>query len=579
MKYKLASTYIKALAEVSRRLKNDFYIKHITYNSKEVKPNSLFVVKGETFKMSYLYEAIKKGANFIVLSADFIKKNSLLNDKKFMSFFNDDKTIFLIVDDLRDAMLKIVDIYYSKAYKKLKLIGITGTKGKTTTAYYLHNVLNNNKISSGLITSIKNFNGKKSVDALLTTPEIFELHKFFYECVKNNLKYVIMEVSSQALKYERIKGLNFFIGIFLNISNDHISEIEHTDIDDYLLSKLKLGEISEYFLVNKNLVIPNLSKNSSEVSILKMRSLLNTKKHNIKYFKTSFKTKLLLKQLSKFNIENASSVVAATSLINGNITEKNICDVIVNTTIEGRNEIYRHENRIIIVDYAHNGASFKAILNYANSFKKKESVLVFGATGTKGKNRRIDIAKEAALFRPSKIYLTEDDPGFEDPNEISKSIYSLIINNNQALKDKITFIKSRKQTIKTAIEKSNSDSIILILGKGNDCFMVRKGRKMKYEGDPQIVKACLKEMESNKSIKKLPKKTTKTNTKNPAKNIAKTETETEKKTKNTAKNTIKKTATKTVKNIDKNKDKNKDKYKDKYKDKNVTKKTAKKKTK
>lgn len=512
MKYQYASAYIKALANVTKKLEHDFYIRHISYNSKDIKRNSLFVVKGNDFKIQYLYEAIKKGARFIVLDTNYIKKEKLLTNKKFTTYFNDEKIIFLIVDDIREAMLKIVDLYYNMAYKKLNLIGITGTKGKTTTAYYLYNVLKANKIKAGLITSIKTNNGKKETDALLTTPEIFELHKFFYECVKNKLKYVIMEVSSQALKYKRIKGLNFFASAFLNISNDHISEIEHPNMKDYLISKLKLATLSKNFLINKNVVSPKLTMVNNVINAFEIRSILRYAKIKYKTFKVTRELKFSLKGFSNFNLENACAAISISKLIIPNITETSIYDAITTTKIEGRTEIINHKDKIIIVDYAHNGASFNAILNYAKTFNKKELVLLFGATGTKGKNRRVDIANEVALCNPTKIYLTEDDPGFESPEKIAKSICELYSKVNQALKKKTIFINDRAKAIKTAIKDSKDDSIIMILGKGNDCFMVRNGKKMKYDGDPQIVKAYLKEVESKKknlSRKKISKKKTK----------------------------------------------------------------------
>ena len=164
---------------------------------------------------------------------------------------------YLIVNDIRSAMALIADLFFDRAYQKLTLIGITGTKGKSTTAFYIKYILDEylqsiGEKTSAIVSSIDIYDGRVMKPAVLTTPEAFELHQHFDNAVQSGIRYFEMEVSSQALKYKRVEGVQFDTGVFLNISEDHISPNEHSNFEDYFSSKLKLFSQCRRAVVNLN---------------------------------------------------------------------------------------------------------------------------------------------------------------------------------------------------------------------------------------------------------------------------------------------------------------------------------------
>ncbi len=216
----------------------DATIENISYNSREVTENTLFFCKGAHFREQFLSDAINKGAVAYVAVQKY-----------------DVDVPCIIVSDIRKALYSTANFFYDNAWEKLNLIGITGTKGKSTTAYYIKNVLdehlkNNNKKESGLASTLEIYDGVVRKPSTLTTPEPFELHKHFHNAEKSGTDFFTMEVSSQALKYGRTEGVNFKIGCYLNIGIDHISANEHPDFEDYFNSKMKLFTQCDTAVIN-----------------------------------------------------------------------------------------------------------------------------------------------------------------------------------------------------------------------------------------------------------------------------------------------------------------------------------------
>ena len=221
----------------------DIEIKGIESNSKKIKKGFLFVaIKGfDVDGHQFIDEAIKKGATAIVVDASCDWKK-----------IDVPKDVTLIVSrNTREFLALSSSNFYSNPSKKFKLIGITGTKGKTTTTYMIKEILEKAGKKVGLIGTIATYiNGKKIADADRTTPESLELQKLFADMVKEKVEYVVMEVSSQSLKLHRVDGCDFDLVVFTNFSEDHISEKEHPDMQDYLESKMKLFEMCKTGFVN-----------------------------------------------------------------------------------------------------------------------------------------------------------------------------------------------------------------------------------------------------------------------------------------------------------------------------------------
>lgn len=231
--------------------------KHATYDTRDIKPGTLLFIKGN-FKEEYLADADKLGLKAYVAER---------------SYSNYTNAIGLIVTDVRKAMSILSAEYFGNPQEKLKIVGITGTKGKTTTAYFTHKILNtHSKGKAALFSSVDNcLDGKTYVESDLTTPESFDSFKMMREAVNNGMKYLVMEVSSQAYKINRVSNINFDVAAFLNISPDHISPIEHPTFEDYFYCKRQIVENTKNLVLGSeinhgDLIVQNA--NECDVNIL-----------------------------------------------------------------------------------------------------------------------------------------------------------------------------------------------------------------------------------------------------------------------------------------------------------------------
>ncbi len=442
-------------------------IEHITYNSKDTRANTLFACKGAAFKKEYLDEAVDNNIACYMSQVKYDIKKPIN---------------YIIVKDVRKAMAFVADAFFDKAYSKLNLVGITGTKGKSTTSYFIKYILDEylhstSKKESGIVSSIEVYDGIIKKESHLTTPEAFELHKHFDNAVGSGIEYFEMEVSSQALKYDRVLGVTFDVGVFLNISEDHISPIEHSDYDDYLDAKLKLFEQSNLAVVNintdnKDRVLEAAKKSPSQVTFGFDEAAdyygYNIKKQNhaITFMcrAKSFDTKFRLTMPGLFNVENALAAIAVCDHFN--IPIKYIKKGLEKARASGRMEIFSTPDQsiIAIVDYAHNRLSFEKLYQSTlEEYKGRKIITVFGCPGGKAYNRRFELGDLAGKYS-DKVYLTAEDPGYESVYDISKEIKKHVTK----YPCECHIIEDRGQAIRAAILEAEPNSIILITGKGNE---------------------------------------------------------------------------------------------------------------
>ena len=206
-------------------------VKAVTYDSREAGEGTAFVCKGAHFEEQYLRDAIEAGSVCYISENEYGLGSAACTE--------------IIVSDIRAAMPVIASAFYGDLSGMLEIVGITGTKGKSTTAYFMRYILDDYMAASGgkrtaICSGIDNYDGVIEEESHLTTPEIMELYTHMDNALKSGIRYMTMEVSSQALKYDRVDGITFEAGAFLNIGSDHISAIEHPDFNDYLESKLRL---------------------------------------------------------------------------------------------------------------------------------------------------------------------------------------------------------------------------------------------------------------------------------------------------------------------------------------------------
>jgi len=471
----------------------------VTYDSRKVEKNTLFLCKGSKFKLEYLENSLNSGAIAYVSEEQY-----KIKDKP-----------YIIVNNIRRAIAILSAMYNNYPEKEINMIGITGTKGKSTTTYYIKYILDEymkdlEKNETAIISSIDTFDGVSREEAVLTTPEPEELFMHIRNAVNSKMENLVMEVCSQALKIERVHGILYKYGIFLNISEDHISNIEHNNYDEYLEAKLKLFEQTETAIVNLNTDDLNKVLKAAEKS-KKIITFGNTENadvygYNIRKegMNTVFNVKtkdfdeeILLTMPGLFNVENALAAIAVATEMG--VPYKNIYNGLKKAKASGRMEVYSDKKQevVVIVDYAHNKLSFQKLYESTiKEYPKREIVTVFGCPGNHAQNRRKDLGELSGKYS-NMNYLTMEDPRNEDPEEICKEISTYI----EKEKGKYKIITDRGEAIKEAIFEAKPNSVILITGKGNETVQYIKGKYVECLTDVQYAKKYLKELDKKK-IKK-----------------------------------------------------------------------------
>ncbi len=442
-------------------------VQYVTYDSKKVKADTMFICKGVTFKEQYLAEAVEKGCVCYV------------SEKKY-----DDITgvSYIIVSDIRKAMPYLAANFNNYAWKELKMTGITGTKGKSTTAYYVKAIVDDylkasGKKESAIISSIDVYDGVENKESHITTPEAVELQEHFRNAVNSDIEFLEMEASSQALKYNRLDETRFDVGVFLNISEDHISPIEHPDFEDYFGAKLKMfgycdnacvnldSDFSERILKEasaSNNIITFGTKIGADIYGYDIRKDNGEILFSVKCDK--FDEEFRLGMPGLFNVENALAAIAVAYVYDIPLTY--IKSGLLRARSSGRMELYTSKDKkiIAVVDYAHNKLSFEKLFETTlKEYPGYKIVAIFGCPGKKALLRRRDLGTVAGMYA-DKIYLVAEDPGEEPVIEISKDIAQYV----EAQNCPYEMIEDRGEAIGKAIGEAAEKTVFLITGKGNE---------------------------------------------------------------------------------------------------------------
>jgi len=452
-------------------------IDYISYNSKDIKASTILFCKGINFKKEYLEEAIKKGATCYVSAVNY-----------------DVNIPCIIVNDVMKSLAVISHEFY-KDDKKICLIGVTGTKGKTTTVSFINNMLNQySEKETAYMGTIDFYTGLRREKSHNTTPESLDITKNIAEAKSCNIDFMTMEVSSQAHKAARIFDMNFNYGVWVNIAPDHISPLEHKDYDDYFNSKLGfLKQCQKIILFKHTDRYEEIIKELSDKEIITY-GLTNDCTYYIKELKredniTSFtvvhdETSEIF-QISISGSFNALNALAA--IIIGkdlNISSEKINLGLLKTNVEGRMNVFFGEKCPIIVDYAHNKLSGEALLqSITEEYPGKKIRLVFGSCGDRAYNRRKELGELAGEYA-SYCYLTADDPQTKTVFDICQDIIPYIEKENKPYK----IIEDREVAVRLAISEATSNDIVVIIGKGDETYQIINHVFTPYMGDTNIVK-------------------------------------------------------------------------------------------
>lgn len=462
----------------------DIDITGLESNSKNVKEGYMFIaIKGFSVDgHDYINNAIEAGAKAIMVQEGCdLKKIKLPSD-----------VTLIMAKDTRHALAICSCNFYDNPSRKFRLIGVTGTKGKTTTTFMIKEILEKAGYKVGLIGTIATYiNGKMVSESSRTTPESIELQKIFAQMVEAGVEYVVMEVSSQSLKLHRVDGCDFNIAVFTNFSEDHISANEHPDMKDYFESKLKLFKMCDNGIINVDDLqvskIPKLFPDSNIMTYgidnycqMLAKDITITNSYVDFRVKVSDKNERVKVDIpGRFSVYNALAAICVAKKIG--VPSDKVIEALAEIKVPGRSEMVPNKREIpIMIDYAHSPESLQNILSAVKSYTKGRVISVFGCGGDRDKTKRPimgEISGKIADF----TFITTDNPRTESPEEIVKEIEDGI----KKTKGKYKVVVDRKEAIKEAINMANKQDIIVLAGKGHEPYQEINGKK--YPFDERII--------------------------------------------------------------------------------------------
>ena len=467
-------------------------VSDIAYDSRKVVENGLFLAySGSSVDgHDYINDAIALGAVAVIVEKDVDVSGNI--------------TIIKVANS-KKILSKLSQNLFGYPQEKMTTVAITGTKGKTTTSFMIKKILEEAGNKCGLIGTTGVYIGEKFYPLKNTTPEAYDTLKYMKEMVDDGINYMVMEVSSQALKYDRVNDLVFDYGIFTNLTQDHIGENEHSSMEDYIESKAKLFNQCNYgiFNIDDSHFYDMVSGGDSTINTYGYddRADLRVSKMNLLREKEFIGIEMELKGIiddtikvstpGKFSSYNAMAAIM-TCLMLG-IDKKYIKKALSNFSVKGRVEDVKvSKDFTLLIDYAHNGVSTESILSTMREYNPKRIVTIFGCGGNRSRDRRYEMGEMAGKYSDYCI-ITEDNNRFEDFEDIAKDILVGIGKTNC----EYTIIPDRKDAIKYAIKNGQKGDIIMLIGKGHEDYKEIKGIRYPFD-ERVIIKEILEELKKEK---------------------------------------------------------------------------------
>ena len=462
----------------------DVEINNLDSNSKNIKEGDMFVaIKGfSTDGHKYINNAIKAGAKVVM-----VEEGSDLSSIE----LPDDVTL-IMAKDTREALAICSCNFYENPSKKFKLIGVTGTKGKTTTTFMIKEILEKAGHKVGLIGTIATYiNGRMVSESSRTTPESIELQKTFAQMVEDGVEYVVMEVSSQSLKLHRVDGCAFDIVLFTNFSEDHISEKEHPNMQDYFESKLKLFKMCDNGIINVDDIqvakIPKLFPESKIMTygidnyceVLAKDITITNSYVDFKVRITDRNERIKTGIPGRFSVYNSLAAICVAQKFG--VSPEIIKEALLEVRVPGRSELVDNKKELtIMIDYAHSPESLQNILQATKSYTRGRVISVFGCGGDRDKGKRPIMGEISGKIADYTI-ITSDNPRTEKPEDIVEQIETGI----KKTKGKYEVVVDRVEAIEKAIKMANKKDIIILAGKGHEPYQEING--VKHPFDERII--------------------------------------------------------------------------------------------
>lgn len=463
-------------------------ISSLVYDSRKAGLGSAFLcIRGTSVNgHDYIEQVIEKGVKVIILEEEKSLPPNITGIK---------------VEDTRLALALLSATWFDYPAKKLTTIGVTGTKGKTTTTYMIKEILEKDGRKTGLIGTIETIIGDERIPSLNTTPESYLVQESFFKMVKAGCSHVVMEVSSQALMMKRVAGFEFDYGIFTNIEPDHIGPNEHKDFNDYLNSKSLLfrqckkgifnldAEHLEEILATatcEKYTFGMMGEESADVTardvgLVKTLGSLGVSA-KIHAFNEDFD--VIINMPGLFSIHNALGSITVAKLIG--VSTSAIKEALASVRVNGRVELMPVSDKFtVIIDYAHNAMGLTSLLTTLREYKPKRLVTLFGCGGNRDRKRRFEMGEVSSKLSDLTV-ITSDNPRFEKPLDIIEDIITGV----KKAEGSFLTIPDRITAIQTTIKNAEEGDVIIIAGKGHEDYQEIEGVKH-HMNDHEIVMSVL----------------------------------------------------------------------------------------
>jgi len=485
----------------------DIHITSVIYDSRKVDAGSLFIcVRGYVADgHRYITQALEQGAAAILIQQD----QTFYDTDQLWMMAKDKSSVILSTTDTRRGLAHVSAAFFSHPSEKMQLLGITGTKGKTTTTYMLRDIFEKAGRCTGLIGTVSNIVAGDIRQADRTTPESYDLQQLLDEMVQKKQDSCVMEVSSQGLMLDRTYGCRFRVSAFTNLYHDHIGEHEHANMKEYLGAKLLIFDQSDVGVINADSdaaeEVIEYAKDRCPIYTYGIDKECDVRAYSIRKEKkngeigTSFQLKspwynesVFIAMPGKFNIYNALCAIAAAGVCH--IPFDAVREGLLQVSVPGRLQIIPHKGDFtVLVDYAHNAASLENLLGTLREYCSGRLITLFGCGGDRAKSRRYEMGEVSGKLSDLTV-ITSDNPRSEDP----QAIISDILEGFSRTDGKYTLEPDRKKAIYLAISLAQKDDFVIIAGKGHENYQIFKDRTIHFD-DSEIAAELLLAMDQAKT--------------------------------------------------------------------------------
>lgn len=454
----------------------------IAYDTRKLQAGNLFVciVGTKSDGHEFIQKAIEAGAAAVCVTKEVTVPDGIA---------------VIRTDDDRAALAEMSAVWFGHPAKKLTMIGLTGTKGKTTTAFMIRETLEKAGIPCGLIGSVENIIGDEHLPSSHSTPESYDLQDYLSRMVQKDLKAAVMEVSSQGLKMKRVHGITFDIGVFTNFGMDHIGDGEHESLEEYFDCKRMLFKVSQTGIFNgddaraddmmtdqpcRKVIFGKTER--ADYRMRDVRLLNEAGSLGVSYTVTGqCETPVFVDIPGAFNAYNSLAALSVCKELG--IETEIITDVMKHIHVRGRVEPVKVSDTFsVMIDYAHNGMALESLLGTLREYRPGRLVCLFGCGGNRSKDRRYEMGEISSRMADLTI-ATSDNPRFEEPSDILNDIVTGI---RKADGEYVTII-DRREAIHYALENAKPGDCIVIAGKGHEDYQEIRGVKYHMDDREMVI--------------------------------------------------------------------------------------------